>query len=539
MKRTQALQAPSPQRWLVLIAVMLAFLPIVIDLTILHVAIPSLTLALGASGTEVLWIIDIYPLLMAGLLIPMGTLADRVGHRRMMLIGLFIFTIGSAFAAFSPTPTELIGARAFMAFGSAMVMPCTLAILRQTFDDERERALALGIWGSVGSAGAALGPLTGGALLEHFWWGSVFLVNVPLVVLILPLVAWLAPRTSPVGEGNWTIGQAAILMLGIMASVFALKSGFKPDSAAWITVAAAVTGLSMLIWFVRLQQRSSRPMLDMSLFARPAISTGVLMALVVMGSLAGVELMLAQELQFVLQHSALEAGLFMLPLMIGSAIGGPLAGVILQVTGLRLVATTSLFVAAGSLAALAHSDLAYAGIEVDLMLGALGLALGIGLTASSVAIMSSTPVEKAGSAGALEATSYDLGTGLGITGFGLLLAAGYQGAMTLPAGVSMDMAATASRSIGETLAAAQRLDGPASAALAEAGRQAFSSAYRTVLLSASGLVSLLGIGVLFALRHYHPVDADDPLLGAELDAKNEHHPQNTQLHVSSTTKDAS
>lgn len=161
--------SPQPNRWVVLLVVMLAFLPIVLDLTILHVAIPSLTLALEATGTEVLWIIDIYPLLMASLLIPMGTLADRIGHRRLLFIGLSVFGVGSALAAMSPTAQALIGARALMAVGAAMVMPCTLAIIRQTFKDDTERATALGIWGAVASAGAALGPLAGGALLEHFW----------------------------------------------------------------------------------------------------------------------------------------------------------------------------------------------------------------------------------------------------------------------------------------------------------------------------------------------------------------------------------
>ena len=292
----------SPRnRWLVLLAVMLAFLPVVIDMTILHIAVPSLTLALGASGTEILWIIDIYPLMMAGLLVPMGTLADRVGHRRMLLTGLLIFLSASVFAAFAPNAAVLIGARVALAFGASMIMPNVLAIIRQTFEDSKERALALGLWGTVGSAGAALGPLAGGALLEHFWWGSVFLINVPVMMVVWPLAFFTVPRREVMASGNWTIGQALVLIAGLIATVYAIKSGFKAGSSPVVTGITLVAGIGLLAWFVRQQMRAAEPMLDLSLFSRPAISMGMVMALVVCGSLAGVELTVAQELQFVLE----------------------------------------------------------------------------------------------------------------------------------------------------------------------------------------------------------------------------------------------
>ncbi|MFG8168256.1 MFS transporter [Pseudomonas aeruginosa] len=483
-----------------LLVVMLAFLPIVLDLTILHVAIPSLTLALEATGTEVLWIIDIYPLLMASLLIPMGTLADRIGHRRLLFIGLSVFGVGSALAAMSPTAQALIGARALMAVGAAMVMPCTLAIIRQTFKDDTERATALGIWAAVASAGAALGPLAGGALLEHFWWGSVFLVNVPVLALAIPLVFFLAPRHAVLAEGAWKPAQALLLMAGLMATVYAIKTGLKSDGAWWLNLVIGCIGTAMLAWFVRIQLRSTHAMLDMSLFSKPAIRMGVVMALVVMGSLAGVELLLAQELQFVTGRSPLEAGLFMLPLMVASAVGGPLAGLILRAVGLRLVATGSLALAAISIAGLAYSDFNNAGFGVAVLMVGLGLALGVGLTASSVAIMSSAPEEKAGSAGSLEATSHDLGTGLGIAGFGLVMASSYQRAIHLPEGIAPEVATIAARSIGETMLAAQSVGGPSGQAIAEAGRQAFSTSHSMVLISAAVLIGFLSIMIFSVFR---------------------------------------
>lgn len=485
---------------MILLAVMLAFLPIVVDLTILHVAIPPLTLELQATGTEVLWIIDIYPLVMASLLIPMGTLADRVGHRRILLLGLSIFAVGSVFAAFSPTAIALVSARAMMAVGAAMAMPCILAIIRQAFKNDVERATALGVWGAVGSAGAALGPLAGGVLLEHFWWGSVFLLNVPILMVVIPFVAISAPRNAIVTDDPWRPGQALLLMTGLMATVYGLKLLLKDGSAVWIALSILSAGIGTLTWFVRIQLKSPKPMLDMGLFSNPVIRVGVVMALVVMGSLAGVELLLAQELQFVTGRSPLEAGLFMLPLMAASAIGGPLAGLILNAIGLRWVAGGSLAIASASIAGLAYSSFAEATVSIVVLMICLGLALGIGLTASSVAIMSSAPEEKAASAGALEATSYDLGTGLGIAGFGLVLASSYQNAIHLPDGISPDVAAVATRSIGETMLAAQNLVGPLGQAMAEAGRQAFSASHSMVLLSAAGIIGILSIMIVFVFR---------------------------------------
>jgi MFS transporter, DHA2 family, multidrug resistance protein len=194
----------DPKRWWVLTAVVLAFLPVVIDMTVLHVAVPTLTQSLGASSTEVLWIMDIYPLLMAGLLVPMGTLADRIGHRKVLLVGLIVFGIASIFSAFSYSASMLIGARALLALGGAMIMPCVLGIIRKTFEDGDERAIALGVWGTIGAAGAAIGPLVGGGLLEYFWWGSVFLVNVPIMLLSLQFAIfyYLVKSLQPLDLGH-------------------------------------------------------------------------------------------------------------------------------------------------------------------------------------------------------------------------------------------------------------------------------------------------------------------------------------------------
>lgn len=493
-------------RWLVLTAVMLAFVPIVIDMTILHIAVPSLTLALGASGSEILWIIDIYPLVMAGLLVPMGTLADRVGHRKMLLTGLAVFLIASVIAAFAPTAAILIGARLLLAVGASMVMPNILAIIRQTFEDDNERAMALGLWGTVGAAGAAFGPLVGGLLLEHFWWGSVFLINVPVMAIVWPLAYFAVPKNQPQGTGHWKIGQAIALIIGLIASVYALKSAFKQDAVLLNNLVIAIVGLGLIAWFVRQQLRSPAPMLDMSLFKTPAIVAGVVMALVVTGSLAGVELTIAQELQFVVGRTPLEAGLFMMPLVAASAIGGPIAGYLVKFISLKWLSPASLISAAVALYFLGLSDFHAPGLPVYALMAVLGLALSIGLTASSIAIMSSAPVEKAGAAGSLEGTGYELGAGLGISMFGVLLTHMYSSHLRMPEQLQDVVPANARDSIGETILAAQNL-GADRALLEAAASQAFSSAHQVVLISAAVLIGVLGVGVGIALRNYRAASA--------------------------------
>ncbi|MBO9456243.1 MFS transporter [Paracoccus sp. R12_1] len=490
---------PDPKRWLVLLAVMLAFLPVVLDMTILHVAVPSLTQALGADNAQVLWIIDIYPLLMAGLLVPMGTLADRTGTRRVLLSGLAVFGVASCLAAFASTPVLLIAARMLLALGGAMIMPCVLGVIRRTFEDPAERGLALGLWGTVGAAGAAVGPLIGGALLGHFWWGSVFLINVPVMLVVLPACWLLLPRREVLTPGHWPIGQAVLLILGMIATVYAIKAGFGAKQPLALVLPILAVGVTLLWIFARLQLRSTQPMLDLSLFSRPAIVAGIVMAVVASGSLAGVELTLAQELQYVLDKTPLQAGIFLVPIMAAAALGGPVAGSLSSRLGLRPVACLSLAISAGALARLAVSDLQNAGLIVPALLAVLGLALSIGLTASSIAIMGAAEAQEAGAAGSLEATGYELGTGLGITFFGVSISVLFGRQLILPDGIPASLAEQAAQSIGDVYIVAQGLGDDEGAALISAGKAAFSTTHSALLTAAALLLGLLAVLVFFLL----------------------------------------
>lgn len=496
---------PNPaSRWLVLIAVMLAFLPVVLDMTVLHVAVPTLTQSLNAPANEVLWIIDIYPLLMAGLLVPMGTLADRVGNRRILMVGLGIFGVASVLAAFSPSAVILIASRVLLALGGAMIMPCVLGIIRKTFHDEGERAMALGLWGTVGAAGAAVGPLLGGALLEHFWWGSVFLINVPVMLIVIPACYVLLPKVEETTPGKWAIGQALLLIAGMISVVYSIKAGFGAKQPLMIVALVAVFGVAMLALFVRKQLRSPEPMLDLSLLSKPAIIAGLVMAIVAAGALGGVELTLAQELQYVIGKTPLQAGIFMIPVMAAAALGGPVAGFLSNMFGLRVVASLSLAIAASSLVFLALSDFHNPGFFVPFSLAVLGLTLSIGLTASSIAIMGSVDASKAGAAGSLESTGYELGSGLGITLFGVFTASMFGRTIQLPSGLDQSLAEQAARSIGDTFLVAARLPAEEGVALIDAGKAAFSQAHTVLLTTAGGLIGLLAVVVFFTLANYRP-----------------------------------
>lgn len=490
---------PFPKRWLILVAVVLAFLPVVVDMTVLHIAVPSLTMALGATGTEVLWVIDIYPLIMAGLLVPMGTLSDRVGHRKMLIAGLSIFGLASLVAAFSPTAMMLIMGRALLALGAATMMPSILAVIRQTFENDKERALALGIWSTIASSGAAAGPLIGGLLLQHFWWGSVFLINAPIVLVVLPVVYWMVPVKSVTVKGEWRPGQALLLIAGLILVVYSIKSGVKPGQSIVLTAMSLFLGLGLLYRFARLQLSTPTPMLDLDLFKKPAISVGVIMALVATAAFAGFELLLAQELQYVLGRNPLEAGMFMLPLAAASAVAGPFAALLTGRFGLRNVAAMSMFLSAISLLSLANISIQEHPFIAVVLLIVLGFALSTGLLASSVAIMGSTPPEKAGAAGSLEATGYELGAGLGITFFGVLLNMMYRMGFALPPGIASQAPATVANSIGEAMLAAQTLGGATGEAIAAAAKQAFFSAHGTVLTITASLLGMLGVVVFIML----------------------------------------
>jgi len=488
------------RQWYTLAILVLIYIPVAIDATVLHVAVPSLTMALEASGNELLWIIDIYSLVMAGMVLPMGALGDRIGYKRLTLIGSTLFGIASLAAAFSSDASQLIAARALLAVGAAMIVPATLAGIRSTFNNERERGIALGIWVAVGAGGAAFGPLVGGILLEHYYWGSVFLINVPIIALVLLFTAVFIPRQPVQRAQTLNLTQALMLIAAILLLVLAAKNSLKVNADPLKALGAAIGGALLMTLFIRSQLRARAPMIDLTLFTHRIILTGVVMALTAMIALVGFELLMAQELQFVHGFSPLDAGLFMLPLMLACSFSGPAAGALVGRFGLRTVATLGMAFSALSFFGLSMTDMAHQRAVAWGWMILLGLSASTALLSSTAAIMSAAPKEKATAAGAIETMAYELGAGTGIAVFGMILSHAFSGAIELPQELPVTLMAQASASINEALLVAQQVSPALGDLVVNAANQAFKASHSAVLTLASGMLLVLTLVVWFALR---------------------------------------
>ncbi|CAI0695216.1 MFS transporter [Serratia liquefaciens] len=484
-------------RWLILAMISSALFLIIIDMTVLYTALPRLTLALDASASQKLWIVNAYPLVVAGLLPGAGMLSDRIGHKRLFIAGLPVFAVASLCAAFSPSAEWLIAARVFLAVGAAMMMPATLSIVRHVFTDERERALAIGIWAAVASGGAAIGPVVGGVLLEYFWWGSVFLINVPVVLAVLPFAWRLIPHCGGENKSPYDIIGSVQIMAGLVGCIYALKELSKAAPSFTALAIAAAIGVVSLWLFVRRQRRARYPMIDFSLFQNRLFAGGVGVALVSMIALVGVELVLTQRLQLVLELSPLQAALFILPIPLASALAGPLTGLLLPRFGERSMILGGFILTGLGIAGLAL--LYQSSLVLQLIcLFIAGFGLGGVITAASTAIMLNAPEEKSGMAASIEDVSYELGGVLGITLLGGLMTAIYSHSLALPD--SLPVSDIAYDSIDEALRLAANLAADQAEQLKQLARLAFDRAFIIVLIAAATLMAL-GAGVAkMALR---------------------------------------
>ncbi|WP_432138544.1 MULTISPECIES: MFS transporter [unclassified Streptomyces] len=485
-------------RWVVLVVLCVSLLLVAVDATVLHVAVPAVTEDLRPGAMELLWIVDTYPLVCASLLILFGTLGDKVGRRRVLLLGYALFGVASALAAFAPDAQVLIVARGLLGVGGAMIMPATLSILRQVFPDRRERALAIGIWSAVAAVGAAVGPLLGGFLLEHFWWGSVFLVNIPLMLVSLPVGRMLLPESRGSGEGPWDVAGALMAAAGLFGMVLGVKrlgGGESADSP--LTVLALATGGGLLTLFVRRQRRRAHPLVDLRMFARPAFSTAVACIVLAMLALVGLELIAAQYLQLVLGLSPLETGLRLLPLTFAAMAAGLAGARLLRRFGPRSMVCGGFCLTAAAVASLT----AMGGADAPALLLAGFVLLGFGLETTLFAayesMLSEAPAEQAGGAAAVGETSYQLGAGIGIALLGSVMNAAYAPGLASVPGVPAEASRSAGHSLGEAYEVAGHLGGPAGDALRRAARDSFVHGLHVTLLVSAGLLLL---GAAMALR---------------------------------------
>lgn len=487
----------AQNRWLILVIISSALFLIITDMTVLYTALPRLTEALDATASQKLWIVNAYPLVVAGLLPGAGMLSDRLGHKNMFLAGLPVFALASLCAAFSPSAQWLIAARAFLAVGAAMMMPATLSIVRHVFTDERERTLAIGIWAAVASGAAALGPVVGGALLAYFWWGAVFLINVPVVMLVFPLACYLIPQCGGDNKRPYDVLGSIQIMLGLVAAIYALKELSKPSFSVRDFAVAASLGTLFLTLFVRRQRQALHPMIDFSLFRNRMFASGVGVAIMSMIALVGIELVLSQRLQLVLGMSPLVAALFILPIPVASALAGPLAGMLMPRYGER-----SMLIGGFILTALGILGVVFwhqGNVVMQLIcLFIIGFGLGGAITAASTAIMLNAPEEKAGMVASIEDVSWELGGVLGITLLGGLMTAVYSHSLALPD--SLPVGELAYDSIDEALRLAGNMSADRAAELTQLARSAFDQAFIAVLIAATLLVSLSAGVLKFVLR---------------------------------------
>lgn len=407
------------REWSALAVLMLATVLLAIDGTVLYLAVPALTADIAPSATQMLWIGDVYSFALAGLLVTMGNLADRIGRKRLLLIGSIGFGLASALAAFATTPEMLIAARVLLGVAGATIMPSTLSIARNLFTDPVQRTTAIAAWTAGATGGAALGPLVGGFLLEHYWWGSVFLINVPLMVLVVIAGIVLIPESKNPARGSMDLISAALSVTAIVSIVFAVKHvvGTGLDWSVPITVALGV-GAGWA--FLRRQRTLSQPLIDVSLFRLPAFSGAVAADTIAIFAFIGVMFFFSQHLQLVMGMTPFQAGLAELPATVATVAVVGIVGYLLTRLGRGRAIAAGLAVSALGLVALAITEGWSTYWGIGLSLGVIGLGVGAAMTLSTDAVVSAAPAERAGAAASISETAYEFGVALGIAVLGTL-----------------------------------------------------------------------------------------------------------------------
>ncbi|MFT4187572.1 MAG: MFS transporter [Aeromicrobium sp.] len=486
------------QRWLALSVLTASLLVIAMDMTILNIALPEMAGELRPTADQQLWIVDIYSLVLAGLLVSWAAVADRWGRKRMLLLGYGIFALASLLVLLADSAEQVIAIRALLGVGGAMIMPTTLSLIRVLFTDPAERATALSVWAAVAGLGVAIGPLIGGLLLEHFSWHAAFLVNVPLMLLGVVAGAFLLPESRVANPGPWDALAAALSLVGMVAVVWAVKEFGKQSSLAvpeaWV---AALIGLAALGWFVARCLRRDHPLLDLRLFRSRLFSAGMLAAFSTMFAMMAAFLLIAQWLQLIDGASPIEAGVRLIPTALAGALASVAAPPLARLIGARSVLAGGLALAGVGMLILGGKA---ENLDLTVVLIALGL-VGAGtgsLAIGSAMIMSGSPEEKAGNAGALEETSYELGGTLGVAILGSVSALIYRQSLAdAPASAAMDpaVAEQAQESLGGAFAIAEKLGLPE---LAAAAGEAFNQSLQATGLVGGAIMLVVAAGV-FAL----------------------------------------
>jgi EmrB/QacA subfamily drug resistance transporter len=498
------------QRWALGI-VCLSVLVITIDNLIVNVALPTLVRELHASTSELQWIVDAYILVFAGLLLVGGSLGDRFGRALVLRIGLVVFGVASASAAFSTDATALVISRGVMGVGAALIMPTSVAVVTNVFTEPRARGRALGVWSAVGGLGVALGPIVGGVLLSQFWWGSVFLVNVPIVVIAVAGGWWAIPESRNPDASRFDPLGVVLSVVSVSAIVWAT---IQAPSQGWLsaaTLGSFAVAFALLGGFVIWELRCAHPMLELGFFRNPRFSVSTLTSGVGGFAFAGTLFALTQFLQFVLGYSPLAAGVRLAPLAVALMVAAPLGSRLAERVGTKRAVAFGLFVFAAGLVVLATvSEQRSSYLEVLVGTVAIGAGFGAMSPPNTDAVMGSVPRAKAGVASGTLSTTRQVSNAIGVAVIGSILVSGYHSELASRTG-TLDLSradrAAARASGGDALGVAEHLGRRAAGDLSEAARSAYIHGMRLGLLTCAVAVAL---GAILALRHL-PARAGDDL----------------------------
>jgi EmrB/QacA subfamily drug resistance transporter len=495
--RRSRLGDASGRRWWILAVLSVSLLIIIIDDTIINVAVPTLQRELGASAAALQWIVDAYIVVFAGLLLAMGSLGDRFGRKRFLLLGLLVFAGASLLGTYARSASQLIVARALMGVGGALIMPATLSVIIDVFP-RGERVKAIGIWTGTASLGIPIGPIVGGWLLEHFWWGSAFLLNVPIALAALTGGWLLVPESRHPAPPRPDFLGLALSVVALASLVYAIidapSSGWSSAAVLGSLGLAAVAGAGFLLR----EAQAREPMLDLRLFRNPRLGWGTVAMTLAGLAIGGLAFLLTQYLQFVQGYSPLQAGLRFLPIAIGFGIASPITQRLVP----RIGTSRTVSAALGG-GALLFASLSLVGPETSYWLvGPVLLLIGLGIGAAFVpatdAVMAAVPEADAGLGSAINDAGRQVGAALGVGILGALANAGFRsGIEGAVASLGPDLAVTARRSVGAALEVAASVDGPAGATLRRAADAAFMDGFGLAMLA--GAV-LLAAGALAVLR---------------------------------------
>jgi DHA2 family multidrug resistance protein-like MFS transporter len=509
-------EAPKAGRreWIGLAVIALPCLLYSMDLTVLNVAVPELSADLQPTSSQLLWIIDIYGFFVAGFLITMGTLGDRIGRRRLLLYGAGAFGAGSVLAAFSTSAEMLIASRALLGVAGATLAPATLSLIFNMFHDHHQRTIAIGVWVASYSAGAVIGPVVGGLMLEYFWWGSVFLLALPVMGLLLVLGPVLLPEFKNPEAGRLDLTSAGLSLVAVLAAIYGLKQ-FAQDGFEWVSLLSLVAGVALGAVFVRRQQTLAEPMLDLGLFRIRAFSTSLAAYALSIAVVFGAFVFVLQHLQLVLGMSPLRAGLWMVPSGLAFIAGGMLTPMLVRRVRPGYVMAGGLLVSTLGFALLIGVD-ETSGVEV--VVGALVI-FSIGLTPvvtlATDLIVGSAPRERTGAASAISETGAEFGGALGIAVLGSIGVAVYRGELAegMPAGVSPEQANVARDTLGGAAEVAAELPDPLGLELLDAARDAFVDGFQVTAVVGAVVLAVLAVMTAVALRDVpsrRPVAVEEP-----------------------------